>query len=144
MKAFLPFLLLATALPAIARPPADFSGHWVGREVDGSIDNQFKMSLEQQGDTVSGKWSHSISRASQENVPDSSGKVRGIIRNGRLTLEYCTEKSPAPQSSLYPPCPQYHRSFGYYVLQSDDTLMERKDNGFRPETYIIWHRDRKN
>lgn len=140
MKKLLPLLLAAT-LPAAAQPMADFSGRWVWREVDGHSDKQFRLNLVQQGDTVSGEWSGSIKIAFEENSrPGPGGKVRGKIRNGRLTLEYCSEEGGNSRPGIYPPCPQYERFLGYAVLQSDGTLMQyQQTGGTRPRTtYRIW------
>ena len=103
-----------------------------------------QLNLIQQGDTISGEWIRgrlsSLKQNSEISRTHAKGQVRGQIRNGRLTLEYCSE---AGKFSPYTPCPQYQRFNSYYVMQSDGTLEKLILTGTHPYTYEFGYSFRK-
>jgi len=131
----LPALLVAAlALPACSAqlqnassagraegaPKQQFAGDW-GYATDCNFGHHVTLSLKEQAGAVTGEWSDGT------NVRGSQGSLKGAVRDGKLSVAWCSE---AEERGGYPLCPTYSEPDGYLVRRGETLVWMRGDSEY--------------
>lgn len=121
-------------LPASTRTPAPspdahtpFQGSW-GYGTDCDFGHYVGLDLVENEGRVTGSWSDGT------RVRGSQGQLKGVVRDGRLHVEWCNEGSP--EIGGHPQCPQYAAD-GAWFERRGAALVWFRSHGTEATKYVV-------